>query len=62
MNGKQARNLRRILDLVKPTDATVSGLEQRTKQDGSVYFVFLQRKNPEMNFYRAMKRRSIRGW
>lgn len=61
MNGKQSKALRRLLGIKKPTQATDSGLETKQTEHGPV-LLFRQRRNPEMNFYRSMKRRFTRGW
>ena len=60
MNGKQAKSLRRLLELDKSeAKGTPSGLFQ--KEEGGPWY-FKQRRNPPMNLYRTLKRRYTRGW
>jgi hypothetical protein len=60
MNGKQAKSLRKLLELDKSKIKTgPSGLFQ--KEENGPWF-FRQRRVPEMNLYRNLKRRYTRGW
>lgn len=59
MNGKKAKQLRKIMDIKKPTAAT----------GGYTWFdviewkwLYMRRKNPIMNIYRGIKRRYTRSW
>lgn len=56
MNGKQAKAIRKALDIKKPTPMDGGGLY---KENGVLYF--RQAQNPAMNLYRGIKRRYVRG-
>jgi hypothetical protein len=57
MRAVQSKNLRRLLEIEKPTPASESGLYVEGEN-----LMFRQRRNPQMNLYRQMKRRFTRGW
>ena len=59
MNGKQARSLRKLLEVKKPTEASDSGLYVDKETNN---LMFKHRSNPQMNMYRKMKRYYTRGW
>jgi len=60
MNGKQAKTIRKALDITKPTEATESGLFHTETPEGKQW-VFKRRRNPQMNLYRHIKRLYKRG-
>lgn len=59
MNGKQARTLRKVLEIKKPTPASDSGLYVDKETNN---LMFKRRTNPQMNLYRKLKRMQTRGW
>lgn len=63
MRGKKAKSLRKVLGISKPvTEQYRGGPEPYTDEWGNVKFHWMQRKVPELNVYRNIKRWYTRGW
>jgi len=62
MNGKKAKFLRQQLSIKKPTEATESGILYTRDAYGNQVAKFHRRSNPDMRYYRHVKRVLTRGW